>query len=57
MMKKICIQYEHSIQRFIPIYWFTTYQYTPIPYMKNKDITELIIYELEDELKLIFDIT
>lgn len=32
-------------------------QDTAIPYMKNKDIAKLIIYELEDELKLIFDIT
>ena len=54
--KKIGIQYAHGIGRFIPIYWFTTYQYTPIPYMKSEDIAELIIYELEDELKLIFDI-
>ena len=54
--KKICIQCEPKIRRFIPIYWFTTYPYTPIPYIKNEGIAELILYELEDELKLIFDI-
>lgn len=54
---KICILYVHGTRMFIPTYWFTTHQYTPIPYMKNEDIAELIIYELEDELKLISDIS
>lgn len=54
---KICILYVYGTGMFLPTYWFTTYQYTPIPYMKSEDIAELIIYELEDELKLIFDIS
>lgn len=55
--EKYCIQYSLNKRSFITTYWLNTQQDTAIPYMKNKDIVGLIIYELEDELKLIFDIT
>lgn len=54
--KKYYIHYDHYERKFIHSHWFKGQQYTPIPYMKHKDIAELIISELEDELKLIFDI-
>ena len=54
---KYTIYYTHTNNRFnYGIY--TTLKYPLlIPYMKSEQIAELIIYELEDELKLIFDIS
>ena len=54
--EKHCIQYSLIKRSFISTFWFRTKQDTSIPYIKSKQIAELIIYELEDELKLIFDI-
>ena len=54
--EKHFIQYDHYKRSFIPIYWYTVQQDTSFPYMKNERIAGLIIYELEVELKLIFDI-
>ena len=54
--EKHCIQYSLIKRSFISTFWFRTKQDTSIPYMKSKQIARLIIYELKDELKLIFDI-
>lgn len=54
--KYYILQYDHYKRQFTPINWFSMQQDTAVPYTKSKDIAELIIYELENELKLIFDI-
>ena len=54
--EKHCIQYSLIKRSFISTFWFRTKQDTSVPYMKSKQIAGLIIYELKDELKLIFDI-
>ena len=54
--EKHFIQYDYYKGKFTPICWYTVQQDTSFPYMKNEDIAELIIYEMDDELKLIFDI-
>ena len=54
--EKYYIQYDHHRKQFMASHWFSMQQYTSIPYMKSKDITQTIIKEMEDELKLIFDI-
>src|SRR5574344_1886894 len=45
-----------SIKRFVAVVWQKTKYATLIPDIKTKDIAETIIDEMEDELKLIFDI-
>lgn len=52
-----CIQFDHYERMFIPVFWFITQPDTTIPFMKNEEIARLIIDTMEDELKLIFDIT
>lgn len=54
--EKHYIQYCHYKRKFTPIFWFAVQQEVSLPYMKNEEIAELIIYEMETELKLIFDI-
>ena len=54
--EKYYIQYDHYNKQFTPINWFSMQQDIVIPYTKSKDITLTIIEEMEDELKLIFDI-
>ena len=54
--EKHFIQYDHYKRSFLPTFVYTTKQDTTILYMKREQIAKLIIYELEDELKLIFDI-
>ena len=53
---KFCIQYDHYETMFIPDCWFIAQPDTTIPYMKSREIVLTIIKEMEDELKLIFDI-
>ena len=53
---KFFIQYDHYETMFIPDCWFIVQPDTTIPYMKSKGIALTIIKEMEDELKLIFDI-
>ena len=53
---KFFIQYDHYETMFIPDCWFIVQPDTTIPYMKSKEIARTIINEMEDELKLIFDI-
>lgn len=53
---KFCIQYDHYETMFIPDCWFIVQPDTTIPYMKDKITALTIIKEMEDELKLIFDI-
>ena len=53
---KFCIQYDHYERMFIPDCWFIVQPDTTIPYMKSKEIVLTIIKEMEDELKLLFDI-
>ena len=54
--EKYYIQYDHHRKQFMASHWFSMQQDISIPYMKNKDIALTIIEEMEDELKLIFDI-
>lgn len=54
--EKHYIQYCHYKRKFTPIYWFEVQQDASLPYMKNEGIALTIINEMEDELKLIFDI-
>lgn len=54
--EKHFIQYDHYKRSFIPVYWYTVQQGISFPYMKDERIAGLIIYELEVELELIFDI-
>lgn len=53
---KYCIKYNHYSKSFIPTYWFTVQENTPFSYIKNEDVALIIIKEMKDELKLIFDI-
>lgn len=54
--EKYYIQYDHCNRQFTLTNWFRMQHDTVTPYMKNKDIALTIIKEMEDELKLIFDI-
>ena len=54
--KKSYIKYKHYERMFAPIAWFNSQQDTVIPFMKNEQIANTIIKEMEDGLKLIFDI-
>ena len=54
--KKYYIFYEHEDRNFKPVYWVITQYNTSIYCMKDLKIAETIIEEMEDELKLIFDI-
>ena len=54
--KKYYIFYEHENRNFKPVYWVITQYNTSIHCMKDLKIAETIIEEMEDELKLIFDI-
>ena len=54
--KKYYIFYEHENRNFKPVYWVITQYNTSINCMKDLKIAETIIEEMEDELKLIFDI-
>lgn len=53
---KFYIQYDHYETMFIPDCWLIVQPDTTIPYMKSKQIALTIIDEMEDELKLLFDI-
>ena len=53
---KFCIQYDHYERMFMPVFWFITQPDTTIPFMKDKITALTIIKEMEDELKLIFEI-
>ena len=53
---KFYVQYDHYETMFIPDCWFIVQPDTTIPYMKSKEIVLTIIKEMEDELKLLFDI-
>ena len=52
----ILYSYNNSNNRFISTVWQKTKYPALIPSIKTRDITETIINEMEDELKLIFDI-
>ena len=54
--EKHCIQYDHDKKIFIPIYWYRTQQDLSFPYIKNEEITNIIINEFNNELKLVFEI-
>ena len=53
---KFCIQYDHYERMFMPVCWFITQPDTTIPFMKDQITALTIIKEMEDELKLIFEI-
>jgi hypothetical protein len=55
--EKYCIHYDHSDGWFKSDCWFTSQYNLSIPYMENDETALIIIKEMEDELKLIFDIT
>ena len=52
-IEKLGIQYDHNKRSFRPVCWFTTQSDSLIPFMENEQIAVTIIYEMEDELKLI----
>lgn len=54
---KYNIRYDYRNNRFYPDAFRRMVYYIPISYMKSEKIALTIITELEDELKLIFDIT
>lgn len=54
--EKFCIMYYHNKKRFVSHCRYNTQSDTSFPYMKNVQISLTIIEEMEDELKLIFDI-
>ena len=54
--EKYCIQYDHSDGWFKSDCWFTTQYNLSIHYMENDETALTIIKEMEDELKLLFDI-
>ena len=54
--EKFYIQYGHNGRSFISICWYTTQHAASIPYIKSEEVINTIINEMEDELKLIFDI-
>ena len=51
--EKLGIQYDHNKRSFRPVCWFTTQSDSLIPFMENEQIAVTIIYEMENELKLI----
>ena len=53
---KYHIRYDFRDNKFYPDAFHRIKYYILIPYIKSEQIAELIIYEMEDELKLIFDI-
>lgn len=54
--KKIHIIYNHFVDGFEPEVVYLSQRFRDFPYIKNKDIAELIICKMDDELKLIFGI-
>ena len=54
--EKYYIQYSYTARSFISICWYVTQHAASIPYMKSKEVINTIMNEMEDELKLIFDI-
>ena len=56
--RKVYIRYNHhlGISAFEPLAVYHSQSIKEFPYMKSEQIAELIINELKDELKLIFDI-
>lgn len=55
--KKFCIHYDHLDSWFKCDYWYTIQHGSIIPYMRSEEITLTIINEMEEELKLVFNIT
>lgn len=53
---KHIIIYSYDSDMFEVVHWSRTKHHTLIPYIKTSDIANTIIKEMEDELKLIFDI-
>ena len=51
--EKLGIEYDHNKRSFRPVCWFTTQSDSLIPFMENEQIAVTIIYEMENELKLI----
>ena len=54
---KVFINYYHHSCVFEPEELYFAQSFKDFPYMKNKEIANTIIDEMEDELKLLFDIT
>ena len=54
--RKFYIIYHYTNRSFRSVDWNITQYSTLIPYMENEQIAVTIINEMEDELKLIFDI-
>ena len=54
---KVFINYYHHSCVFEPEALYFAQSFKDFPYMKNKEIANTIIEEMEDELKLLFDIT
>ena len=54
--RKFYILYHHTNKSFRSVDWVISHYNTSIHYMKDLKIAKTIIEEMEDELKLIFDI-
>lgn len=54
--EKYYIQYGYNGRSFISICWYTTQHAASIPYIKSEEVVNTILNEMEDELKLIYEI-
>ena len=55
--RKVYICYRHNLHMFESVGIYYSQSFKDIPYMKSRDIANIIIKEMEDELKLIFDLS
>ena len=54
--RKVYIHYDYKTKYFRNSVWKSVKYPSIIPYIKSVQIADLIIYEMKDELKVIFDI-
>ena len=54
--RKVYIHYDYKTKYFRNSVWKSVKYLSIIPYIKSVQIADLIIYEMKDELKVIFDI-
>jgi len=54
--RKVYICYRHNLHMFDSIVIYSSQSFKDIPYMESRDVANIIIKEMENELKLIFGI-
>lgn len=54
--EKVYIMYFHYAGYFETDYVYLTQNVAALPYMKNEEIAKTIIKEMQDELKLVFEV-